>query len=226
MQRLACPLALGQRAACVSEILPVPGVTGCQVRSGASQTVLSVEALHKQHCVRLMLQLRPPAVLLPQIIKIVILPKCFAPIGRPHLRHEIGHGRAVRDQVAGVKIQHHMLRRLIDPAAVQKFIIEPVRAYDLPQHFAGVLTDPDDLGMYDAPRHIPHHRFSLLTEGKNRAENRITSEDLFQRLSELFRVHGCSRELHADRVARARLPGRVQDRVVEIGLIGRQILVP
>ena len=111
-----------------------------------------------------MLQLHPPAVLLPQIIIIVVPAQLFAPVGRPQLGHEVCHGRPVRDQVAGVKIQHHVLRRLIDPAAVQQFVIQPERADDLPQHIAGVLSDPDDLGVNDAPRHVPNHGIAFFTD--------------------------------------------------------------
>ena len=206
-------------------MLAIPGVARCQVRFGIPHTVRFVEAIHQEHRVRLLLQFHPLAVLLLQIVIIVILPQRFAPVSRPQLGHEVGHARTVRDQVTGVKIHHNMFRRLINPAAIQQFVFEPVRADEFLQHIAGVLADPNDLGMNEAPRLIPQHRLSLFAEGKHCTENRVMGENRFQRFFEFSRVHSLSRELHADRIARPRLLRRVQDRVIEISLIGRQVLL-
>ena len=125
-----------------------------------------------------------------------------------------------------VKIQIHAVRRLKDSASVHELAVEFVWTDDLPQHLTCMLTDPDDLGVNDSPLLIPHHRFAVLIQRENCAENGVMCKNSFKRCLELYRVHILPPESQAERVAGAGLCRRVQNRVIEISLIWNQMLFP
>ena len=226
MQRLAAGGVVPQRPAGPGHIPPVPRAPGPQVRRRVAQIVLPAEALHQQSGVRLQRQSLAAVGLALQIVIIVVLPQRLPPIGGEQLRHEVCHGGPVADQVAGVKVQVYMLRRRIDGAAVQQLVIQVIGADQLLQHLRRVFLHPADLRADDPARHIAQHRLPLLAVGQHRAEQRVVGEHRLQRRFQPLRLHRLSGEAEGEGIARLRLSGGVEYRVIEIGLVRGQALVP
>ena len=112
-----------------------------------------------------------------------------------------------------------------DPAPVHQLSVKAVRADQIEQHPVRVFCNLPDLRMDDRRRDMTHDRYAIIVAGKYRAEDGIIRKHGFQRAFKPFRFNRFFGKTQTKRIAGSCLRGRIQDRVIEISLIGRQVLL-